>query len=70
LDDDIVKSSTSFSNPETQGGIQKSGKEGTFKGLIIRVSDNTGDTPPESANDLYGAFFEDSINYGVSVVRA
>lgn len=69
LDDDVVKSSITVSNPPPtrSSGVTRS-VTGTYKGLIIRVSDSTGDEPVESSNELYGAFFDDATNFGLSVV--
>jgi hypothetical protein len=70
LNHDLTKLSISYSNPPLKGIGRKQRITGSYQGLIIRVVDNTGDEPPESADDLYGAFFEDSLNDGVSVVRS
>ncbi len=74
LSNDLVKQLVSVvPNEESLPDMalsQAQATEGTFKALAIRVVDNTGDEPDESANEIYGAFFDDSINYGVSVVRA
>ena len=67
LNNDITQASVNFAQGDGEF-LPNGNVEGTFKGLIIRVVDNTGDEPLESANELYGAFFEDSINFGVSVV--
>mmetsp|Transcript_26835 Transcript_26835/g.40296 ORF Transcript_26835/g.40296 Transcript_26835/m.40296 type:complete len:508 (+) Transcript_26835:55-1578(+) len=75
LSDDIVRASVSVSphniflsdQSQNQSQGQQNTNEGTFKGLAIRVVDSTGDEPVESANEIYGAFFDDSINFGVSV---
>ena len=78
LNDDIVRASVSVSphniftsdQSQTRNQGQQNSNEGTFKGLAIRVVDSTGDAPVESANEIYGAFFDDSTNsFGVSVVR-
>ena len=77
LNNDILKASIlvlSLPNHQMQDLAQTYTKapylEGTYKSLIIRVLDDTGNEPAETADDLYGVFFDDSINYNsVSVVR-
>jgi len=63
LHNNTIRSSISFSSTPFDVNLGF----GTHKGLIIRVMDNTGDEPDESANELYGAFYDDNINFGVSV---
>jgi len=72
FNNDFIKASVSVLSDNFLPGQSRTqplrqNNEGTFKALAIRVVDKTGDEPVESANEIYGAFFEDSINFGVSV---
>lgn len=68
LNDDLIKSSISYSNPPSKRFNRSQRNEGSHKGLIVRVVDSTGDEPEDSANALYGQFYEDDLNSGISVV--
>ncbi len=67
LNDETVRSSISIVNSSLPDLIlpQYQNVEGTFKSLVVRVVDDTGDEPVESVNVLFRSFFDDSL----SVVR-
>lgn len=69
IDSEAARTFINVSNPPSKD-IHRSvaRNQGTYKGLVIRVVDNTGDAPAESENDLNAVFFNKSQNYGVSVV--
>ena len=69
IDSEAVRTFITVSNPASKDIHRAVARNtGTYKGLIIRVVDITGDAPLESENDLYSVFFDQSQNYGVSVV--